>query len=247
MSSFSFELVVFCLFEATEFDKQPLPLPTYSVQSTFNTRQTLDAIFSNISLSLFAKCSPSLVTCVGGWGWGRGEARIPPASRTPLTLPYMLLYICTVHELCSRTVGEYRHGTIASYWQNTSSPKYNDDISLLISQYLISGWTHSSLSPLQCPSSSRMYYSSWTYTDPSNHTTVNYFSFFNKTQLLKNNELFTNLNKLLVSNYQQLSPTSFTLTSFVSWNYRPGVPIYGFFNNIFTVVYLLTVFFSFNL
>jgi hypothetical protein len=43
-----------------------------------------------------------------GWGWGRGEARIPPAAPTPLTLPYTLLYIRTVHELCSRTVGEYR-------------------------------------------------------------------------------------------------------------------------------------------
>ncbi len=42
------------------------------------------------------------------WGWGRGEAHIPPAAPTPLTLPYTLLYICTVHELCSRTVGEYR-------------------------------------------------------------------------------------------------------------------------------------------
>jgi hypothetical protein len=42
------------------------------------------------------------------WGWGRGEARIPPAAPTPLTLPYTLLYICTVQELCSRTVGEYR-------------------------------------------------------------------------------------------------------------------------------------------
>jgi hypothetical protein len=29
-------------------------------------------------------------------------------------------------------------GTLASNWQNASSPKYNDDISLLISQYLIS-------------------------------------------------------------------------------------------------------------
>ncbi len=42
------------------------------------------------------------------WGWGQGEACIPPAAPTPLTLPYTLLYICTVHELCSRTVGEYR-------------------------------------------------------------------------------------------------------------------------------------------
>jgi hypothetical protein len=24
-----------------------------------------------------------------GWGWGRGEARIPPAAPTPLTLPYL--------------------------------------------------------------------------------------------------------------------------------------------------------------
>ncbi len=31
-------------------------------------------------------------------------------------------------------------GTLASNLQNTSSPKYNDDISLLISQYLISAW-----------------------------------------------------------------------------------------------------------
>jgi hypothetical protein len=29
-------------------------------------------------------------------------------------------------------------GTLASNWQNTASPKYNDDISLLISQDLIS-------------------------------------------------------------------------------------------------------------
>ncbi len=43
-----------------------------------------------------------------GWGWWRGEAHIPLAAPTPLTLPYTLLYICTVHELCSRTVGEYR-------------------------------------------------------------------------------------------------------------------------------------------
>jgi hypothetical protein len=42
-----------------------------------------------------------------GWGWGPGEARIPPAAPTLLTLPYTLLYIFTVHELCSRTVGEY--------------------------------------------------------------------------------------------------------------------------------------------
>jgi hypothetical protein len=42
------------------------------------------------------------------WGWGRGEACIPPAALTPLTLPDTSLYICTVHELCSRTVGEYR-------------------------------------------------------------------------------------------------------------------------------------------
>jgi hypothetical protein len=30
-------------------------------------------------------------------------------------------------------------GTLVSNWQNTSNPKYNNDISLLISQYLISG------------------------------------------------------------------------------------------------------------
>jgi hypothetical protein len=30
-------------------------------------------------------------------------------------------------------------GTLASNRQNTESPKYNDDISMLISQYLISG------------------------------------------------------------------------------------------------------------
>jgi hypothetical protein len=46
-----------------------------------------------------------------GRGWGRGEARIPPAAPTLLTLLYMLLYICTVHELCSQTVGEYRLST----------------------------------------------------------------------------------------------------------------------------------------
>ncbi len=38
-------------------------------------------------------------------GWGGGGAGGAP---TPLTLPYTLLYICTVHKLYSRTVGEYR-------------------------------------------------------------------------------------------------------------------------------------------
>jgi hypothetical protein len=49
-----------------------------------------------------------------GWEWGRGEARIPPAAPTPLTLSYTLLYIYTVHELCSQTIGEYRLWNIKS-------------------------------------------------------------------------------------------------------------------------------------
>jgi hypothetical protein len=47
------------------------------------------------------------VTWVGGGGGGKRASLL--LSPTLLTLPYMLLYICTVHELCSRTVGEYRH------------------------------------------------------------------------------------------------------------------------------------------
>ncbi len=70
-----------------------------------------EAIFTNSSRTLFAKCSQTYSYLLRqGWGWGRGEVRIPPAAPTPLTLPYTLLYICTVHELCSRTVGEYRLG-----------------------------------------------------------------------------------------------------------------------------------------
>jgi hypothetical protein len=69
--------------------------------------QCTEAIFTNSLRTFFAKCSQTYSYL--GWGWRWGEARIPPAAPTPLTLPYMLLYICTVHELCSRTVGEYRH------------------------------------------------------------------------------------------------------------------------------------------
>jgi hypothetical protein len=64
-----------------------------------------------------------------GWGWGQVEARIPPAAPTPLTLLYTLLYICTVHELCSRTVGEsllrchtqieYKYITVRNALQST--------------------------------------------------------------------------------------------------------------------------------
>ncbi len=44
----------------------------------------------------------------GGGGGGGAHPPAAPNQRPPLTLPYTLLYICTVHELGSRTVGEYR-------------------------------------------------------------------------------------------------------------------------------------------
>jgi hypothetical protein len=239
MSSLYFGLAVFCPLEATvlEFDTVHL---------------TLDKLWDQRVLALSAFwyfVQWVLSFWPAQWQVGNPSGLLVQISRE-CTPPYRLTGISNLLKPAQAEVvlGQRStylaswSGTIASYWQSTSSPKYNDDISLLISQYIISGWTHSSLSPLQCPSSSRMYYSSWTYTDLSNHTTVYYVSLFNKTQLLKNNELFTNLNKLLVSNYQQLSPTSFTLTSFVSWNYRSDR--YMAFNKTFTVVYLLTVFFS---
>jgi hypothetical protein len=69
---------------------------------------TAEAIFTNNSRTLFAKCSQTysyLSGRVGGGGGGRPASLLMPH---PLTLPYTLLYICTVHELYSRTVGEYR-------------------------------------------------------------------------------------------------------------------------------------------
>jgi hypothetical protein len=67
------------------------------------------AIFTKSSQTLFTKCSQTYSYLLGRvGGWGQGEACIPPAAPTPLTLLYTLLYNCTVHELCSRTVGEYR-------------------------------------------------------------------------------------------------------------------------------------------
>ncbi len=62
-----------------------------------------EATFTNSSRNVHKRT----VTWVGGEGGGkRASLLLPPP---PLTLPYMLLYICTVLELCSRTVGEYRH------------------------------------------------------------------------------------------------------------------------------------------
>jgi hypothetical protein len=43
------------------------------------------------------------------WGRAGGRRASLLLPLPPLTLLYMLLYICTVHELCSRTVGEYHH------------------------------------------------------------------------------------------------------------------------------------------
>jgi hypothetical protein len=81
--------------QAASADPQPLDLPPPSVHTQF--ANFVREMFTDVQLPVRQ-----------GWGWGRGKACIPPATPTPLTLPYILLYICTVHELCSRTVGEYR-------------------------------------------------------------------------------------------------------------------------------------------
>ncbi len=75
---------------------------------------TAEAIFTNSSRNVHRRT----VTWVGGGG---GEVRIPPAAPNPLTVPYMLLYICTVNELCSRSVGEYRHWAALSIGRRYST------------------------------------------------------------------------------------------------------------------------------
>jgi hypothetical protein len=60
--------------------------------------------FANKVREMFTYVQYCVRQCIG---WGRGEAAIPSAAPTPLTLPYTLLYICTVREQTSRTVGEY--------------------------------------------------------------------------------------------------------------------------------------------
>jgi hypothetical protein len=56
----------------------------------------------------FAKCSLTY-SYLSSRGLGAGGGAHPSCCPHPLTLPYRytLLYICIVHELCSRTVGEY--------------------------------------------------------------------------------------------------------------------------------------------
>ncbi len=133
MSSLWFGLDVKRQFEA----RVPVFDAEYSVQKTFP--QLSEAIFTNSSRTKFAKCSQTYSYLLGRVrGCGRGEAHIPLASPTPLTLPYTLQYICTVHELSLQTVGEYRlrgwgylsnSETLASKRQNTSISKYNNEIS----------------------------------------------------------------------------------------------------------------------
>ncbi len=77
-----------------------------SLYTPLHSLQSPEAIFTNSSRTKFAKCSQTYSYLLGTVGGGR--ARIPPAAPTPLTLPYTSLYTCTVPELCSRTVGEYR-------------------------------------------------------------------------------------------------------------------------------------------
>jgi hypothetical protein len=57
------------------------------------------------------------------------EARVTEFDTQLFSLPY------TAH--CTQDPVS-NSGTLDSNWQNTSSPKYKDDISMLISQYLIS-------------------------------------------------------------------------------------------------------------
>ncbi len=62
------------------------------------------------------------------------EARIPEFGTQPLP-PNS----CGLNSVQRTLNSASNYGTIASNWQNTSSSNYNDDISLLIAQYHISG------------------------------------------------------------------------------------------------------------
>ncbi len=68
--------------------------------------------------------SYSLLYCMWGYSPRIWYATPPPPPPVQCTL-YTKYFV--------------NYGTLAPKWRNTSSPKYNDDISLLISQYLISG------------------------------------------------------------------------------------------------------------
>jgi hypothetical protein len=69
-----------------------------------------EAIFTKSSRTKFAKLSQVHSTLEGSVRAG-GEGETGILSATPIPLPcctYTLPYTCTVHELCSRTIGEYR-------------------------------------------------------------------------------------------------------------------------------------------
>jgi hypothetical protein len=73
----------------------------------YMAQQNSEAIFTNSSRTLLAKCSQTYSYLLGRVGGEGGGGVHPSCGPAPLTLPYTLLYIYTVHELCSRTVGEY--------------------------------------------------------------------------------------------------------------------------------------------
>jgi hypothetical protein len=64
------------------------------------------------------------------------EARVPEFDRQPL-LP-LAAEFAVQFSLYTRHCINFWDSTLASNWQNTSSPKYNDGISLLIPEYHIS-------------------------------------------------------------------------------------------------------------
>jgi hypothetical protein len=71
-------------------------------------------------------------------GQERGDHRIIPPPLRNWTFDTLFTVQCTVHPVTLYREGVLNFGTLAFNRQNTASPKYNENISLLISEYLIS-------------------------------------------------------------------------------------------------------------